>query len=169
MNKTKQILSLCYDLLFKVDPKVFFLGAAGGWGLDLGADKGFLGLGWRESRPRISQNMLHWCKALNWSMKEVEQFPLKPLYLQKQKNKKIIMNKKIHKNSRFDNPHISYSPFPTSCYSNISKLHSDSWKQEYYFNCIIFAINTQYLLVFIYKDSGSQTVVAYHQWYTSTL
>lgn len=73
-----------YDFPFADGPNVFFLGAAGGWGLDLSVDEGFLALGCRDLRPRISQNLLHWCKTLNWSMKEVAQFPLKPLYLQRE-------------------------------------------------------------------------------------
>lgn len=72
-----------YDLPFTVGPKAFFLGAAEGWGLGLGTDAGFLVLGCKDLRPRISQYVLHWCKALNWSMKEVAQFPLKPLYLKR--------------------------------------------------------------------------------------
>lgn len=76
-------LSHYYDFPFTVGPKLFFLGAAGGGALALGADAAFLGLGCRDLRPSSSQYMLHRCKALNWSMKEVAQFPLKPLYLKK--------------------------------------------------------------------------------------
>ena len=47
--------------------------------MGFGAEKVFLGLGWRDARPRISQYLLHMCKALNWSMNDVAQFPLKPL------------------------------------------------------------------------------------------
>lgn len=79
--------SSCYDLPLTVGPNVFFLGAAEGWGLGFGADAGFLALGCNDVSPRISQYLLHWCKALNWSMKEVAQFPLKPLYL---KGNKLI-------------------------------------------------------------------------------
>lgn len=78
-------LSPCYDGPFTVGPNVFFLGAAAGWGLVFGADAGFLALGCRDLRPSTSQYLLHWCKALNWSMKEVAQFPLKPLYLERDK------------------------------------------------------------------------------------
>lgn len=74
--------SFCYNLPFTVGPNIFFLGAAEGWGFDFGAAEAFLDLGCREPSPRISQYLLHWCKALNWSMKDVAQFPLKPLYLQ---------------------------------------------------------------------------------------
>lgn len=77
-------LSRYYDLPFTVGPNVFFLGAADGWGLGFGADAGFFGFGCRDLRPRISQYLLHWCRALNWSMKDVAQFPLKPLYLKKE-------------------------------------------------------------------------------------
>lgn len=72
----------CYDFPFTVGPKVFFLGTVVAGGLDLSVDAGFLALGCRDLRPRTSQNLLHWCKTLNWSIKEVAQFPLKPLYLQ---------------------------------------------------------------------------------------
>lgn len=81
-------LPSCYDFPFTVGPNVFFLGAMGGWALDFSVATAFLALGCRELRPRISQNLLHWCKTLNWSIKEVAQFPLKPLYLKK----RLIVN-----------------------------------------------------------------------------
>lgn len=117
-----------YDLPFTVGPNVFFLGAAEGWGLGLGADVGFLALGCRDLRPRISQYVLHWCKALNWSMKEVAQFPLKPLYL---KRDTLL----VHQFACINNLHLlsvakKYSPFLTSGYSHISKPHSHSWKPQ---------------------------------------
>lgn len=74
-------ISVYQDFPFSVGPKVFFLGA--GWGLGLAGGAVLLGLGCRELRPSSSQYGLHWCKTLNWSMKEVAQFPLKPLYLKK--------------------------------------------------------------------------------------
>lgn len=79
-----QRLNSCYDFPFTVGPNVFFLGAVGGGGLDFRVDTGFLVLACRDLRPRISQNLLHWCNTLNWSIKEVAQFPLKPLYLQEE-------------------------------------------------------------------------------------
>lgn len=36
---------------------------------------------WRGFSPSISQYLLHWWRAMNWSIKEMEQLPLKPLYL----------------------------------------------------------------------------------------
>lgn len=77
--------SSCYDFPLTTGPNVFFLGAVELWDLDFGADAGFLALGCRDLRPSISQYTLHRCKALNWSMKEVPQFPLNPLYLQRKK------------------------------------------------------------------------------------
>lgn len=81
MRWGERSLGRCYDFPFTVGPNVFFLGAVGGGGLDFRVDTGFLVLACRDLRPRISQNLLHWCKTLNWSIKEVAQFPLKPLYL----------------------------------------------------------------------------------------
>lgn len=45
----------------------------------------FFGFGCKDLSPRTSQYLLHRCKALNWSMKDVEQFPLNPLYLERQR------------------------------------------------------------------------------------
>lgn len=89
--------SSCYDFPLTTGPNVFFLGAVELWGLGFGADAGFLALGCRDLRPNISQYTLHWCKALNWSMKEVPQFPLNPLYLQR---KKITLRDQFSANSQ---------------------------------------------------------------------
>lgn len=76
----------CYVLSLTVGPDIFFLGAAEAGGLGFGADAGFLALGCRDLSSRISQYLLHWCKALNWSMNEVAQFPLNPLYLRREQS-----------------------------------------------------------------------------------
>lgn len=122
-NKTKwPFFSSCYDFPFTVGPNVFFLAAAGCWALGFRVLAGFLVLGCRELRPSISQYLLHWCNALNWSMKEVAQFPLKPLYLE-QINLLLV------------NPlaatHRCYWcvdwPFFAGGYSHVGELHPDAW------------------------------------------
>lgn len=99
--KSCNFLRFHYDLPFSVGPNIFFLGAAEGWSLGLGAAEAFLGLGWSELSPRISQYLLHWCKTLNWSMKDVAQFPLNPLYLQQKAT--------LSHPSQSDNVHLQYS------------------------------------------------------------
>lgn len=64
------------DLPLRVGPKGFFLAAGCALGLG-GAVR--LALGCSDVRPSSSQKRLHWWRALNWSMNDVEQFPLKPL------------------------------------------------------------------------------------------
>lgn len=52
-----------------------------------------LAFGWvgcRDWRPSSVQNRLHWCSALNWSIKDAAQFPLKPLYLREHQSDKAV-------------------------------------------------------------------------------
>lgn len=62
---------------------IFFV--AHGAGFDSGAFIGGFLLGFcdsfRDFRPINLQYVLHWWRARNWSIKEMEQFPLNPLYL----------------------------------------------------------------------------------------
>lgn len=71
-------------------PIVFLVFVAGWVGLGLGTTV-FLGFGCKDLSPRISQYLLHRCKALNWSMNDVAQFPLNPLYLENKKRTRHCM------------------------------------------------------------------------------